>query len=487
MKPLSWINVPPPVGDQGWLPDKLRGLDMVRKVSAFIWGLGLPLAAVLVQVRPAHAIPAFAQQTGQPCAACHIGAFGPQLTPLGRAFKIGGYTQGGGDGLAAKIPLSVMIQGSFNNTGVAQNPAPQHYDTNNNYSLDQISIFLGGHIGEHVGGLMQFTWSDYDNTVVVDNMDLRPYTTTFNLGDKELRVGTTVNNNPTVQDPFNTTPAWGFPYYVSKLGPTPAASTMLSGGFSGNSVGTTAYAWYDNKLYLEGGVYNSFSPWVLARFGQDYVAGATTSPAPYLRAAYEWQWGTSDAFVGAIFMHADANPPSGVPQQATNAFGADHYTDYAFDAGYQFLGDGTHIVTAQAIYTYEDQNLNGSAGLNGIGQSHYSLNQLHVDVAYWYKNTYGLTLGWQHSWGPADPVLYAASGAMSANNNNKPDSNAFIVEADWVPFGKDDSPLAPFLNLKLGLQYTAYTEFNGGSSNYGGAGGHASDNNLLMAYAWLMF
>jgi len=65
---------------------------------------------VMVCVAPrAYAVPAFAQQTGQPCSACHIGSFGPQLTPLGRTFKIGGYTQTGGEGLASKIPLSAML------------------------------------------------------------------------------------------------------------------------------------------------------------------------------------------------------------------------------------------------------------------------------------------------------------------------------------------------------------------------------------------
>ena len=62
--------------------------------------LSLLGAAVLLTPRPAEAIPAFAQQTGQPCTACHVGAFGPQLTPTGRAFKITGYTQRGGEGWA---------------------------------------------------------------------------------------------------------------------------------------------------------------------------------------------------------------------------------------------------------------------------------------------------------------------------------------------------------------------------------------------------
>jgi len=42
------------------------------------------MAALLLLALPrtAHAVPSFAAQTGQPCTACHVGAFGPQLTPL---------------------------------------------------------------------------------------------------------------------------------------------------------------------------------------------------------------------------------------------------------------------------------------------------------------------------------------------------------------------------------------------------------------------
>jgi hypothetical protein len=450
--------------------------------NRFQYWLLLPLAG-LVLARPAAAIPAFASQTGQPCIACHIGGFGPQLTPLGRAFKIGGYTQKGGEGLAANIPLSLMVTGTFTNTSRDQNPAPQHYGPNNNFSLDQVSGFIGGAIGEHTGGFLQFTWTDVDNSSFVDNVDLRPYTTVIDLAGKELRLGTTLNNNPTVQDPYNTTAAWGFPYIASAIAPGPAGSPILADGFGGNTIGYTVYAWYDSKLYLEAGAYNTLGPWVLARFGNALGVGSTTSPAPYLRAAYEWQWATSAAHVGATFMHADVNPVTDNPFAGGNANGSDHYTDYAFDAGYQFLGDGTHIATVQTMFTHEDQNLRGSASANAIDKAKYSLNQLKADVSYWYKNTYGVTLGWQKTWGPANPLLFLDGGSA----NNKPNSNAFIVEADWVPFGKADSQWAPFVNLKLGVQYTAYTQFNGGGSNFDGNGGKASDNNTLLLFAWLIF
>lgn len=458
---------------------------MNRSLSLVGLPLGL-LPGLLLTARPAAAIPAFAQQTGQPCTACHVGGFGPQLTPIGRAFKIGGYTQRGGEGVAASIPLSLMIQTSFNNTSAAlpADQIPQHYRDNNNFSLDQISAFIGGGIGAHTGGFLQLTWSDVDNTSHVDNMDLRPYTTTFDLGGKELRVGTTLNNAPTVQDPYNTTFAWGFPYILSALAPAPAADVMLAAGFGQSALGYTVYGWYDNKLYLEGGAYSTVGPWLLARTGNPYGLGATTSPAPYLRAAYEWQWGTSAAHVGATFMHADVNPSTG-PFAASNAAGSDHYTDYSIDGGYQFLGDGTHVATVQAIFTHEDQNLRATSSGTGFGAK-YNLEQIRANVSYWYQNTYGFTVGWQKTWGPANPVLYAPA-ELTGSANGKPDSNAFIFEADWVPFGKDTSLWQPFMNLKLGVQYTVYTQFNGGGSNYDGFGRNAGDNNTLLLFAWLIF
>ena len=80
-----------------------------------------------------------------------------------------------------------------------------------------------------------------------------------------------------------------------------------------------------------------------------------------------------------------------------------------------------------------------------------------------------------------------SAGLQFAANGMRTRSNAFIIEADWVPFGKEDSWLHPLANLKLGLQYTAYTQFNGAASNYDGAGRNASDNNTLLLFGWLMF
>jgi hypothetical protein len=55
----------------------LARVDRLRSsfLRYFRWGLPSVLLAVAVTA-PALAVPSFAIQTGQPCAACHIGAFG---------------------------------------------------------------------------------------------------------------------------------------------------------------------------------------------------------------------------------------------------------------------------------------------------------------------------------------------------------------------------------------------------------------------------
>ncbi len=446
----------------------------------------LVVSAFAVVATPAHAVPAFARQTGQPCTACHIGSFGPQLTPLGRVFKIGGYTQTGGEGLASKIPLSAMVLGSFTNTNAPQpGGAAPHFANNNNVALDQISVFLAGRITDYAGAFIQGTYSGVDKAFSLDNTDIR-LTTPLTVGDSELRIGASVNNGPTVQDAYNSTPVWMFPFATSALAPTPAAQTLLGGGgLVGNSAGVTAYAWYDRRLYVEAGGYQTYGPSLLSATGTSLGPGSTANIAPYARVAYQWEWNDQSAHIGALLLSANINPAIS-EHTADSSNGRNRYTDYAFDADYQYLGDGTHIATGNVLFVHEIQDLSASFNTGASSQTGSALNQLNLTATYYYKNTYGLTLGWQYVWGRANPLLFAPA-PITGSNNGKPNSNAFIVEADWVPFGKADSWARPFINLKIGLQYIAYTMFNGGTVHYDGFGRRASDNNTLFLYAWMAF
>src|SRR5262249_59857679 len=89
-----------------------------------------------------------------------------------------------------------------------------------------------------------------------DNTDLR-FVNTANLGGISVVYGITANNNPTVQDVWNTTPAWGFPFAVSTLAPTPSAGTIIDGAFAAQVVSAGGYAWVNHFLYLQASSYHS--------------------------------------------------------------------------------------------------------------------------------------------------------------------------------------------------------------------------------------
>jgi SagB-type dehydrogenase family enzyme len=66
------------------------------KGKKVVQGIVLALAFILAKgslVLPANAVSSFSRQTGLPCSSCHTK--GPELTPLGRTFKLNGYTFSG--------------------------------------------------------------------------------------------------------------------------------------------------------------------------------------------------------------------------------------------------------------------------------------------------------------------------------------------------------------------------------------------------------
>src|SRR5215472_13633465 len=110
--------------------------------AAFLILLAL---AVSFGAGPAQALPSFAVQTGQPCAACHVGAFGPQLKPYGRDFKLHGYV--GNDGQDHGLPLAMTTRLAFTHTGAPQRGgAAPGLRPNDNTTLETISLFYAGKI-----------------------------------------------------------------------------------------------------------------------------------------------------------------------------------------------------------------------------------------------------------------------------------------------------------------------------------------------------
>jgi hypothetical protein len=186
----------------------------------------LCLSTVLGAGRAA-ALPRYSCQTGLPCPQCHVQGFGPDLTDFGRQFKLHGYVWGDRPDVPF-IPLAAMLQTSFTHTGQGQpGGATPHFKDNNNVALDQLSLFYAGRIVPHVGAFVQGTYDGVTGTAALDNVDIRAAMQGTVLGT-DLIYGVSVNNTPTVQDLWNTTPARGFPCASSRLAPTPASAWWLT-------------------------------------------------------------------------------------------------------------------------------------------------------------------------------------------------------------------------------------------------------------------
>jgi hypothetical protein len=448
---------------------------LLAKIPAFLAGAVLVLLATAFGGRPAHAVPAFAAQTGQTCQACHVGGLGPQLTPFGRNFKLRGYTL---RTTTFNVPLSAMVIASYVRTDKAQAAAPApNFNANDNFALDQASLFFAGGFGQHVGAFVQATYDGVAKAFTWDNLDVRA-TTTLNVKGVDVVLGTSLNNNPTVQDAWNTLAAWGFPYTASNLAPSPSAAPLLDGAFAQNTLGVTGYAWINSEYFIEAGGYGSPGANNLRRLGADPTApGDIDGIAPYVRLAWQKTVGGGALELGAFGLQANIHP--GLDRDTGRE---DHFTDLGLDASYAKTLSSGDVVTLNARYTHEQQQLNATCLLAAAptGCVNNDLSDIHADAAYYWRNTVGATVGVFDTTGSANPFVYAG------NRTFKPDSTGVILQLDATPFGGEPQP-ARRVNVRLGVQYTLYTRFNGAGSNFDGAGTSASGNNTLRFFTWFAF
>jgi hypothetical protein len=466
-----------------------------------LWHCGLVSAAAAVLLAafftmgyapPAEALPSYARQTGQPCGTCHTDFAG--LTPYGRRFKIGAYTLGGGQYRTTLFPtddtannqktwvppISMMAIAGFTNTQAALPPPTAPYNGNNNIVVSPVSFFWGGAITDHIGAFQQVTYNapppggfgtdPFGHTWTWDNTDIR-FADSTRISGINVIYGLTANNNPTVQDPWNTTPAWAFPYAVSTLGSGFGPTTILDGAFAAHVASIGAYTFINDALYLEASVYTTLSPGVQNDFGTDpFDAPGLFDAAPYWRIAYEPHWGNHWLEFGTFGMYAAVHPWTMAGTTTTSTFSqTDNYTDVGFDTQYQFQGDN-YWVTVRGTFIHEFQNLNASFANGLAGNQVNNLNEAraYASLAYGNDNRIVLTGQYFTSWGSPDAILYGGS----------PNSNGWIAEIAYIPFISSQAVGWPWFNLRLGLQYTWYNEFNGTTAG-------ASANNTLFLYAWV--
>ncbi len=459
----------------------------------------LGLAAIGLGSPKAFAVPSYARQTGMACEACHT-VF-PELTHFGRMFKANGYTLDNLKqvrdvsvakenmlSLADLPPLSAMIQVSqtWLNSPLPDGTGGGKSQTSTTGFPQQLSLFYAGKIAPHVGAFVQITYGSDSGTIGIDNTDIR-YANNVLLDPKNsLIYGVTVNNNPTVQDLWNSTPAWGYPDSGTNANVGPLAAAQIDGTLAQDVAGISAYVIWNESLYGEFGVYHSAKQGVAnpvtgaAGPLDGTVSNVINGVAPYGRIAYEYQWRRHDIEIGLYGADFKLYPGGGTAggPPAPLSGPVNQFKDIAEDFQYQFIGD-QHIFSLNGTRIHETMDLASSFAAGASANPRDDLTTYRVTGTYYYKRKYGATVNYFSTTGSTDAGLYPngpAPGVISSANGS-PDTRGWTLEANYLPW----------LNTKLTLQYTIFDKFNGGSSNYDGFGRNASANNTTYLLIWLNF
>jgi hypothetical protein len=443
---------------------------------------------VIALYRPAaFAVPSFARQTGYTCGQCHTTP--PELTAEGRDFKLNGYVlkvapsitaepdkKSAAIDLLSNLPLSVWFQTSLTSTSSRQ-PGTQNASAEFPQTL---SFFLSGAWSSNVGSFLQVTYGAQSDHFTLDNTDIR-YANQSRLYGKDLHYGITLNNNPGVEDLWNSTPAWGFPFFVSDVAPTPMASPLISGGLAQDVVGLGGYGLWNNQLYAAATLYRSDHKAASQPLTGTGAGVNIQGMAPYWRVAWQHPSKNNYLEIGTYGIHVSSTPGAVTGPK-------DSYSDVAGDFQYdatlprvapEFFCQKppcSDVLSLRGTYIRETSKLDATFAGGGASQSSHHLNTLQANAEYHWGNKVSTAAGFFNTTGTTDPVLYAQT-PVSGSATGIPQSNGYILNLSWWPT----------MNIGLTAQYTGYLKFNGAKTNYDGAGRNASANNSAYLSASFLF
>lgn len=441
----------------------------------------IAVAALLIlsALQKSYAVPSFARQMGLECTACHTAY--PELNTFGRQFKIMGYSMSKSKtDYEWPPPLAAVVKLSF--THIHKDLPPGSVDdtwadvtdnTRNDVAyLPKIAgIYYAGRIYDGLGALVQGNYSGVEDDFFLDITDIRWAGTT---ADRNFIYGITINNAPTLGDPFNSTPAWGFPYEGSDIAPAPAANPLIDGDLLEQQVGGAGlYGLFMNTLYIQGSVYRSNRNGITSPLGAGTDTETVVDGAmPYWRVALVHTWGSQALEAGTYGLIADV-----YPEDRTRG-DTDTFTDIGVDTQYQYV-TGSQTFSIAGTWIHEKQDWDAAFVAGDTAHSSDDLNKFRVNLNYFYRTgigSIGGTAAYTVVDGDSDALLYAPD-PVDGSRTGSPDSRYYTLEGDFLI---DDAH-------KLALQYVIYDKFNGSDSNYDGSGRDASDNNTLYALIRMMF
>jgi hypothetical protein len=430
----------------------------------------------IILVPEAGAVPSYARQTGLACNACHYTP--PELNPAGRLFKLMGYVdkkkkadvitapedkKHAGLDLLATLPLSAWFETSFTDT-----KAPQPSTQNGNFEFPQdISLFIAGAWSTHIGSFVQLTYSTQDDHFSMDNTDIR-YANKTQLAGKELVYGIMLNNNPTVEDLWNSTPAWGFPFIASDVAPGPTAAPFIQGSLGQDVAGLGGYTMWNQHLYFAGTIYRSGHIGTSQpSTGEDFTFNVR-GVAPYWRVAWQQNGVKTNFEIGGYGMHMKSTP--GAITGPKDSF-TDSAADFQFDHTL-----GKDVFSLRGTYIRENSSLSASFAATTAARISHHLDAFNANAEYHFGNKYSTAFGWFTVSGTGDLLLYPAA-SVSGSANGSPRSSGYIANFSFWPIQ----------NVDLAAQYTGYTRFNGAAMNYDAAGRNANGNNTVYLLARFVF
>ena len=457
---------------------------MITKRLSLVWFSRFCVMGFLFgTMMQAQAVPSFARQTGMDCVACHTSF--PELTPFGREFKLRGYTLGERQWLpfAAMAQLSVTnLSKKFDNAGVKQ------ISRQNDPQFDSLSLFAAGKLSDYAGMFVQWTYSNNseqreDGSIrhhsQLDNTDIR-VVGNHEFEGRDLVYGVTLNNNPTVQDAWNTIPAWGYPYNGPNVPhPGPTYSSMIDGGLSQQVAGLGGYLWWNKHLYGELSFYgNADGLFRVLSEGQSAYRPIQGRNNPYWRLGWNEDWGAHSLMLGTYGLQVDSF------QDNVNGTGpTDRFTDIAVDAQYQYISD-PGIFSVQTTFIHEKQDWRGNLAtcdptLTLCRNKNDHLNTFKVKASYLYDRKYGATLAYFSTTGSSDEALYGGVTDVNTGSpvSTRPDNRGYIAQIDYNPR----------TNIRISLQYIGYTKWDGASHNIDGNGRSPHDNDTLFLNTWFAF
>jgi hypothetical protein len=244
-------------------------------------------------------------------------------------------------------------------------------------------------------------------------------------------------------------------------------------------LGGSLYAMIDSRWYVELGFYKGLSNKWLGNLGlpdsDPHIVGA----APYARLAWHQQSGPHYFEVGLLGFDVKQQPFDSTSE--TN-----RSTDFGLDGSYQFNIGAPEAFDAHASWIHEKRKLDASFAIGASDSTSNNLDTFEGDVSYVINQTWVPSVGAFYTNGSANRLKFQPA-PINGSASGTPTTSGYKVTFEWVPFGKSGSFASPWVNVRLGVQYTGYWRYNGGSGNYDGFGRSASDNNSLFVYTWLAF